>query len=449
MNILLPIEIINREIDFKLVLAAFLSGKGHKIYIGEHHFLMNLVSHMKEGGLYVGKNIFSKESFTEKGEQYYLLKKKNFNIIYLHEEGGVFAGDEKNYKKLQEFQYKTDFFDKNDQICVWGNFQKKVDEARSKNKSINVTGHPRFDLCKSKWHDLYSYDVSQIKKKYKKFILIDSNCTAGNFGMGLKYLYTKKIYKDQDLRLKFINNYVYETKQIASMVYLTHMLAAKFPKINFVYRPHPSENIAYYKLIFSGVKNIHVKHEGAVLHWILASKLVVHDNCTTAIEAALAGKPVISYKAHQNKDRNVWLANEMGFQTNNINEIISYLNKAIEDKLKFKINLKNKKMSKYLYNLDGNSYDKLLKVIDKKIDNRISNSNLHPYTIKKYFINLKLKKFIKKSFNKKHNLHIKYNDHKFYGFHKNEISKKLQLISKHLKKKITYKIHNSHCLIIE
>ena len=39
MNILLPIETINRELDFKLVLAGYLAGKGHQIYLGQHDLL--------------------------------------------------------------------------------------------------------------------------------------------------------------------------------------------------------------------------------------------------------------------------------------------------------------------------------------------------------------------------------------------------------------------------
>ena len=74
------------------------------------------------------------------------------------------------------------------------------------------------------------------------------------------------------------------------MVTLTHNLANKFPELNFIYRPHPSEDHDYYKVIFKGVKNINVEHDGNVIPWILACKLLLHDGCTTAIEATLAGK---------------------------------------------------------------------------------------------------------------------------------------------------------------
>ena len=94
MNILLPIETINREIDYKLVLAGYLSGQGHQIYIGQNDALMSLVPHMKNGGLYIGKSIFFLNAKQETGKRFHLLKKHNFDIVYLHEEGGVFEGDQ-------------------------------------------------------------------------------------------------------------------------------------------------------------------------------------------------------------------------------------------------------------------------------------------------------------------------------------------------------------------
>ena len=99
MNLLLPIETINREIDFKLVLASLLANQSHSIFIGQHDFLMQLLPKI-ENGLYIGKNIFHKRSDIEKGEIYKKLKSKKFDIVYLHEEGAVFKGNAENWKKV-------------------------------------------------------------------------------------------------------------------------------------------------------------------------------------------------------------------------------------------------------------------------------------------------------------------------------------------------------------
>ena len=89
MNILLPIETINRELDFKLVLAGYLAGKGHQIYLGQHDFIMKLVPSMKEGGLYIEK-IFLMQMPIRRRREILFFKKNNFDVIYLNEEGAVF-----------------------------------------------------------------------------------------------------------------------------------------------------------------------------------------------------------------------------------------------------------------------------------------------------------------------------------------------------------------------
>ena len=75
-NILLPIETINREIDFKLVLAGLLANSGNKIFIGQHNFL-NILLNKFENGIYVGKNVFYNFSNKETGTTLLKYKKRD------------------------------------------------------------------------------------------------------------------------------------------------------------------------------------------------------------------------------------------------------------------------------------------------------------------------------------------------------------------------------------
>tara|TARA_B100000795_G_C22782176_1_gene432865 strand:+ start:228 stop:1592 length:1365 start_codon:yes stop_codon:yes gene_type:complete len=452
MNILLPLETINREIDFKLVLAGYLSGQGHQIYIGQNDALMSLVPHMKNGGIYIGKSMFFQPARREKGKRYHLLKKHNFGIVYLHEEGGVFEGDKKTHIEVLQDHYTFDFFDKDFKddidVCVWGNFQKSVDQKRSKKVPIHVTGHPRFDVCKKEWHELYQSKADEIKKKYKKFILINSNFVTNNHGAGLEYLFCNPLIDSEKERQTIVSNFVYCSKQFASMVQLIHNLAIKFPELNFIYRPHPSENMDLSRTVFFGVKNIFVEHEGSAIPWILASQLLLHDNCTTAIEARLAGKPVINYKGHYDKFHDIWLANDMGIQTSDIDEIVFCIQEAINDKLKMPIDIKTEKYSNYLHNITGNSYDEFLKIINNKIDKNKQNDKISYINNQKYFYTYLAKNYLSFIFKPHKTKYINYLDQKFYGFKESDINEKLKIISKILNRKISYKYHNSQLISI-
>ncbi|WP_333666876.1 hypothetical protein [Flavobacterium sp.] len=88
MNILLPIETINRELDYKLILGNLLAKKGVAVYIGQHDFLINVAKHLY-GGVYLGKTMF-KSHFPADLTTYRFLKQKGFDMIHLDEEGAFF-----------------------------------------------------------------------------------------------------------------------------------------------------------------------------------------------------------------------------------------------------------------------------------------------------------------------------------------------------------------------
>lgn len=448
-NILLPIETINREIDFKLVIAAQLSNLGHHIYIGQHDFLMDLLPQL-EGGIYLGKNIFKKKSGSEKGEIYKLLKKHNFNIVYLHEEGAVFAGGEKEWTQTLRGQYNIDFFDENDVVCTWGDFQKRFDESRAHGAvPVITTGHPRFDLYKPKWQFLFAEQVHRLNQKYGDFVLINGNFGLANHGKGLEHVFSETgdyIVSDESSRLNRVEFFAHSTKQMVSMVVLTHQLAVKFPNKIFIYRPHPSENHEYYNIIFQGVKNIIVNHEGSVNAWILASDAVVHDGCTTAIEATLAGKKVINYKATDDSEQDIWLPKQMGIKAESFDEVVHCLNNTQEVEF-----IPSPKISELMYNFNGDSFEALKKVLDDRLiklngtqcKNKLTSNNIASLywkqTAKKKLIGLNPKK--RKS--------LKYHNTKFKGFDSENISNKIKLLENNMGKTISYKMFNPYLIEIK
>lgn len=454
MNILLPIETINREIDFKIALAAYLSNQGHRIYIGQHEFLMKLLPKMKEGGLYIGKNIFNKRANLEKGEKYLLLKKYNFNIVYLHEEGAVFAGDSENWITTLQSQYNLDFFDEKDDVCVWGDFQKKADEKRSKIVTIHTTGHPRLDLCKDKWHGLYDTKVQKLHEKYGDFVLINGNYGLANHGLGVEYVFSDKgNYNciDEVQRLKRVNFYCHSSKLLMSMIQLTHQLAVKFPKINFVYRPHPSENHKFYDTVFFGVKNIIVRHDGPILPWILSSKVIIHDGCTTALEATLAGKPVINFKFLSNDEQDIWLPNQMGVKLDDFNEVNTHLAKIIDGYETESVNNNYNKVSELIYNFKGDSFESLLKVVsdNMKRNGKKKNSNISKQITNIIHFKVQLKSILYQLLKPSKRKNIYYHKNKFYGFQEKEIDEKVENVAAILDKKVKLTFHNSHLIEIE
>lgn len=453
MNILLPIETINREIDFKIVLAGLLANNDNTIFIGQHDFLNTLGSYFNNG-LYVGKNIFHKRSEIENGEIYKQLKEKNIDIIYLHEEGAVFKGQKDHWKKVLSNQYNLKFFDHNDAVCVWGNFQKDYDESRSANLDIFSTGHPRFDLYKKKWRKYFKSEIAELKKRYNNFVLINGNYSTYNHGLGLEYILSPKagyVASDDKNRIEKIDFIEYSGSQCLSMIQLTHHLAKKFPEKNFIYRPHPSENQKFYETFFNGVKNIFVKHEGSVSAWIFASEAIIHDGCTTAIEASFADKPVINYKPISNEDNDIWFPNQLGIKCTSREEVYNIINNL--QNFSFDIEkLESKELIKDLMsNYKKDSFDALTEVIN----NKLKDKNNHPTTfpnsamIKKEYLKTQTKKKIYYLKNSKARSAYNYHSRKFYGFDKKYIHDKFKSLEEILGKQFKLKYHNPYLIEIK
>jgi hypothetical protein len=78
-------------------------------------------------------------------------------------------------------------------------------------------------------------------------------------------------------------------------------LERAFPDLTIVVRPHPSENFKVYNDIAAKCKRVKVTNEGNVIPWLLASKTMVHNGCTTGLEAYALGVPAVSYLATFNE----------------------------------------------------------------------------------------------------------------------------------------------------
>ena len=65
--------------------------------------------------------------------------------------------------------------------------------------------------------------------------------------------------------------------------------------MTIIVRPHPSESFSIYNDIAAKCERVKVISEGNVIPWLLASKTLVHNGCTTGLEAYALGVPAISY----------------------------------------------------------------------------------------------------------------------------------------------------------
>ena len=101
-------------------------------------------------------------------------------------------------------------------------------------------------------------------------------------------------------------------------------LRQAFPDQTIVIRPHPSEKFDIYNELAARFNKVNVDNSGNIIPWLLACKAMLHNGCTTGIEAYLLGVPAISYLATFNKYYDYefqGLPTKLSHQCFNLNEL--------------------------------------------------------------------------------------------------------------------------------
>lgn len=284
MNFLLPLEISSRELMAKLFMAHQFAMDGHISYVGEKSNILSLSKYISPA-IYFDKGYH--RGVSEKN--YAILKKRGVVIVSLDEENAV------DFKDLQQLnlRFPDEILDEFGLIFLWGT---KQYDFLSKNRSsfnskkIVVSGHPRFELLKNKFQELYANDVVNYREKFGDFILINTN-----FGLGNNLKSEAEVVSNYVQRFPQIKELInYQKLQVANFVALAKFLNKK-TKSSIVLRPHPEESLEIYLREFKDYPNIHVVYEGSVIPWIIASKVMVHHDCTTSLEAAMLGRNSIAF----------------------------------------------------------------------------------------------------------------------------------------------------------
>ena len=109
-------------------------------------------------------------------------------------------------------------------------------------------------MCKKPFIDFYKKEIDELKKRYKKFVFFSSS--FGSDQILDDKIYQEFIYKNLQnenlINKKIIKNErIIEKKNNESVVQLLKKLAKSNPNINFIFRPHPRQDIKKVKKRFS------------------------------------------------------------------------------------------------------------------------------------------------------------------------------------------------------
>jgi surface carbohydrate biosynthesis protein len=211
---------------------------------------------------------------------------------------------------------------------------------------IHVTGNPRGDLLRREMRDIYEGDVKNLRSIYGDFILMNTNFNHINaFSPDLNLFRPAKkageepkfgraakgMSREYAEGLRNHKQAIFESFQ-----QLIPTLEKAFPEHTIVVRPHPTENQEIYHNIASQCERVRVTNEGNVVPWILASQAVIHNGCTTGVEAYMMRVPAISYRATVNDYYDLGfyrLPNQLSHQCFDFEELRATLGDVLTGKL--------------------------------------------------------------------------------------------------------------------
>ena len=321
----LPIETKARELDAKMLLACSAAERGWGAIIGGKNVLRKFQKHLPQG-VFVEKNIGPREAV-----QFAFNKEHGNRVAAWCEEGLTY------FSKPDFFRLKFDerAFASVDYAFTWGQWQAEaIVRQRGKSDSKIITcGNPRLDMLRPEMRSFYTDNVKELKRLYKRIILINTNFSGANLNRSESFQeFLNRTGKLPDETSKiFADNYVAFQKRMFG--YFTDMLpglSEAFPQHTIVIRPHPSENHRAWDTIAMSHSNVKVIFEGSAIDWILASDVLIQNNCTTGAEAFVLKSSCISYRPFTDPDFDDELINGLGYSVTNLPNLIEMIHAIVK-----------------------------------------------------------------------------------------------------------------------
>ncbi len=369
MIIYLHVEISARELDGKLLLATLAAAKGHEVVLSDLEIILKgLLRGYLNPGIYHTKSLTPSKTKIDRHQK---LIDCGSIITSIDEESGL---DREGYEKFSKTRYSKETINQSSAVFSWGeeDFETLKKNYKEYSNKIYKSGSPRVDLYKEIFFDYWNDPKSNIKRPY---ILISSNmkvCSFNTFADRLSFMrehgYFKRspeLFKEEFLLRS--NDYLKALIFIDAIKYLSDNNNG----YDIVLRPHPTETSDCWKVLLEGIPNVHVEKKGPINPWIKNSFAIIHHGCTSAIEATLSKKPLITYIPLELKDHPLHnqLSNKLGFLIKTKEDLLKKINHLYDEtknnhKIDKNFNLPLE-ISKKIYLDDELAAEKMIKIWEK------------------------------------------------------------------------------------
>ncbi len=344
-TLFLPIESPKRELDYKLNLARHFCKAGFDVILGNPPYIRDELKYKNYRGVFLEKGVNPDPAY------YKHLMQKGIYLYDLSDEGAtnpVYAITHEPAIKSLHCMRK---------IFLWGSNQKVDLISRNPNSGLEnkyiIMGTPAFDLSTARYKSFYQ--ALKIKTLPQSYILVNTN--FGCFmGYSLKeQLKACSLISPTTLKL-FKDSYQEEKTHFIDFKGILEELIISYPNEQFLIRPHPVEIQEKYDEIFKHYPNVTISKKGDINQAMSGAKIILHKDCTTAMQGYLTSIPVLSLQKGNSHSSHKWALafGEVPQTLEEAKEMIDYLlkNKKWDSKTQSKIDQQaHKKLKDYFHNI--------------------------------------------------------------------------------------------------
>jgi len=320
MDLIIPIETMVREFHAKVYLALIAAERGFRVFIGDARMIRRRIAWFPVGAYFLDKSVVP-----NRVDLFRYYRALGFRIVAWCEEGLSLVDPD----AYLQHRIHPEALAQAEMFFTWGPHQAAIIKSKypELKDKITETGNPRIDILTPCLREVFSRDAETLRQRYPGMILINTNFSVCNHKKGqMAYMALLKsggkipTPEDEAFARGLINH---KERLFGAFMDLVMMLHREFTNRIVVVRPHPSENHEIYHQRFAGLENVYVIHEGNVIPWLLAADVLIHNGCTTGVEASLLGRPVIAYQPFVSEKYDIDFPNRVSVRAYSMEDVRS------------------------------------------------------------------------------------------------------------------------------
>ncbi len=373
-NIYLPIEIKRRELYARIYFAIHASTKGFRVTIGRKNRFNEFYDKIPSGN-FITKSLFRNFDEIKK------LRGLGHKIFFLDEEGLMCFNKNFTHRRISKegLELLDNFF-------TWGKNHKEdiTNLFPEFEKKFYITGNPRFDIIKNKSKEFYSDEIKKIKEIHGNFFLLTTKFGKINYVKRKNVIswydtqVNKGILRTEETKEVCKRSIKHEEENLKNLFEFIKLFNKSLPSKKLMILVHPAEEISVYANLIKDMTNVKLASDFSTNSWILASDLIIQNNCTTSIEAYIMGVKPIQLNYFKDSEVEFKLPKIVSELFDNNTKLIEYLEKFKKEEFQnTEIYKKNVSLIKeYIENVgDENSVELILKRLscDKNFQNEFNN----------------------------------------------------------------------------